>query len=101
MARWITRSGDELNVRSLDLSNRPEGIVACENNGTYFVLATQEGDLFDVTDVTVNPNAKDRTRANAKYKLFRCNKACFDAYMMFLKHRSKGKLAIARREFVS
>ena len=101
MAKLIGQDGKETEVVEFQMGSVPTDVLAVCNDGEFYVKATREGELFDVTDATRNLKAKDRDRTGALYAFRKCTKECFDHYVQFLSTRTKANFHQARRAFLS
>jgi hypothetical protein len=66
-----------------------------------FVLISNDGDLFNPFDSSANRNKKDLEKGDLFYNLKRCNKTCFDYYVMFLRTKNKTHLTLAQRNYLN
>jgi hypothetical protein len=66
-----------------------------------FVLISNDGDLFNPFDSSANRNKKDLEKGDLFYNLRKCNKACFDYYVMFLRTKNKTHLTLAQRNYLN
>jgi len=93
-----------------EIVNGPdEPVKMCSNfnvfaqwcNDRYFVLASNEGDLFDTLDTNNNLFKKDRERGGMFWRLKACSKQCYDSYTEFLRSKSRTPFIVAQRRFRS
>lgn len=66
-----------------------------------FVLASNDGDLFNPQDPSTNRDKKDLEKGGLFYSLKRCTSTCFDYYVMFLRTKNKTHLTLAQRNFLN
>jgi len=77
----------------------PKDALAYIIGDMCFVLASNDGDLFNVQDIYLNRNKKDLEKGGNFYTLKRCDKVCFDYYIMFLQTKNKTHLTLAQRSY--
>lgn len=65
----------------------------------YLVLASNDGDLFNVLDASNDIGKKDRERGKLFWNLRTCSKECYDQYTAFLRSKSKTPFLLAQRRF--
>ncbi len=67
----------------------------------HFVLASNDGDLFNVLDTNNNFYKKDRERGGMFWRLKTCSKECYNSYTEFLRSKNRTPLILAQRRFRS
>jgi len=65
-----------------------------------FVLVSNDGDLFNPFNSLANRNKKDLEKGGFFYNLKRCEKTCFDYYVMFLRTKNGTHYTLAQRSFL-
>lgn len=65
----------------------------------YLVLASNDGDLFNVLDTSNNISKKDNERGKPFWSLKTCSKECYDQYTAFLRSKNKTPFLLAQRRF--
>ena len=65
-----------------------------------FVLVSNDGDLFNPFNSSANRNKKDLEKGGLFYNLKRCQKTCFDYYIMFLRTKNGTHYTLAQRSFL-
>lgn len=65
-----------------------------------FVLVSNDGDLFNPFNSSANRNKKDLEKGGLFYNLKRCEKTCFDYYVMFLRTKNGTHYTLAQRSFL-
>ena len=65
-----------------------------------FVLISNDGDLFNPQSYD-NRNKKDLEKGGLSYNLKKCNKLCFDYYVLFLKTKNRTHLTLAQRNYLN
>lgn len=65
-----------------------------------FILISNDGDLFNPFNSSANRNKKDLEKGGLFYNLKRCEKTCFDYYVMFLRTKNGTHYTLAQRSFL-
>ena len=79
---------------------RPEFDVLARRSGSrFFVLASNEGDLFNPLDRSNKINEKDRNRGGLFWNLKGCSQECYQQYITFLRSKNKTPYLLAQRRF--
>lgn len=68
--------------------------------GSFFVLATVDGGLYDPLDATASVTDKDRERGVPKYAMRRCSEHCYESYLRYLGSKNRATLRVAERMFI-
>lgn len=74
-------------------------IVAKQENGLYYVLASNDGDLFSPITIGINVHKKDLTRGCPFWSLRPCSHECYEQYTSFLRSKNKTHYLIAQRRY--
>ena len=74
-------------------------VLARWSGSRYLVLASNEGDLFDISDSSSNINKKDKQRGSLFWKLRTCSQECYQNYTSFLRSRNRTPYLLAQRRF--
>lgn len=65
----------------------------------YFVLASNDGDLFDPLDMGNSTNKRDKERGGMFWQLRKCSQECYRDYTAFLRSKNRTPFFLAQRRF--
>lgn len=71
------------------------------NNSKYFILVSNDGDLFDPTNIKVSIKQPDRQRGGRFWRLRRCSLKCYMEYTSFLRSKNRTPYILAQRSFIN
>lgn len=98
--KFIDKNGTPHAVKNTEESLRlKKDVFAYTIGDMNFVLISNDGDLFNPQSYD-NRNKKDLEKGDLYYNLKKCNKTCFDYYVLFLKTKNKTHLTLAQRNFL-
>ena len=84
----------------IEKGTKPTFDVVAKNFGDrYFVLASNDGDLFDMLDTQNKIGQRDRERGGLFWRLNTCSRECYQQYTTFLRSRNRTPYALAQRRF--
>lgn len=84
-----------------NISNfNPNDVYAKKSSNGCFVLASDEGDLFNILDSTYYRLEKDKDKGKLKFHLRKCSEECYNNYSRFLRTKNLVDFHCARRSFV-
>lgn len=67
----------------------------------YFAMASNDGDLFDPLDLSININKQDRARGSMFWRLKACSQECYLQYTVFLRSKNRTPYLLAQRRFLN
>lgn len=67
----------------------------------YLVMASNDGDLFDPLDSSINISKRDRARGNMFWGLKACSQECYLQYTVFLRSKNRTPYLLAQRRFLN
>lgn len=73
-------------------------LARCSTN-RCLVLASNNGDLFDLLDTNFNLNKRDKERGGMFWKLRTCSQECYRQYTIFLRSKNRTPYLLAQRRF--
>lgn len=73
-------------------------LARCSTN-RCLVLASNDGDLFDTSDINSNFNKRDKERGGMFWKLRTCSQECYRQYTIFLRSNNRTPYLLAQRRF--
>lgn len=86
--------------RHIDQDVQPKFDVFAKWSGNhYFVLASNEGNLFNPLDTNISIYERDRERGGMFWKLRTCSQECYQQYTIFLRSKHKTPYLLAQRRF--
>ena len=65
----------------------------------HFVMASNDGNLYNPSDINDNLNKKDNERGKPFWNLTRCSQNCYEQYVTFLRSKNRTPYTIAQRRF--
>lgn len=65
----------------------------------FFVMGSNEGDLFSPLDPTANIHKRDKERGGLFWQLRICSEECYKQYTTFLRSKHKTPYLLAQRRF--
>jgi hypothetical protein len=74
-------------------------VYAKWSGNKYRVLASNDGNLFDILDANNNIHRKDKERGGSFWVLRTCSKECYEQYVAFLRSRNRTPFILAQRRF--
>lgn len=98
-----------MNVTVVDIHGTPHKIdretkpifdvLARQSGDRYLVLVSNDGNLFDPQNVSMNRREKDRKRGGMFWRLQTCSQKCYEDYVTFLKSKNRTPYILAQRRF--
>lgn len=74
-------------------------IIAKTMPGNNYVLSSINGELFN--PLQNDQKKRDKDRGGRYYKLRRCSKDCYNAYIVFLRSKNRTHFIVAQRRLLS
>lgn len=74
-------------------------VAAKREYGLYYVLVSNDGDLFNPNITGINAHKKDLDRGRKFWNLQKCSRECYDQYTAFLRSKNNTHYLIAQRRY--